>query len=104
MKIPRLMLAAALLFAAAGCAETGNVKATGPDSFLLTENYTRGLFESARDRAISRAGQYCYGIDRRVLVQEVTQGVGNEHGAGSAEVAFRCLYRGDPELQRAKPR
>jgi hypothetical protein len=41
-------------------------------------------------------------MDRRVLVDYVLQGLTNEHGGGSALVNFRCLSRGDPELQHPK--
>ena len=100
---PKPLAAVALLIVASGCAETGTVRVTGPDSYFLSENYSRGLFESARDRGVSRAGEYCFRTDRRLLVEYVLQGPTNEHGAGSAEVTFRCLYRGDPELHPAKP-
>jgi hypothetical protein len=95
------LVAVVLLAIAAGCAE-GGVKQVDADSYFLTENYSRGLFDGARQRAVTRAGQYCFQKDRRVLVDYVLQGPTNEHGAGSAEVTFRCLSRGDPELQHGK--
>jgi hypothetical protein len=103
MIAPKPVVAAALLVVAAGCGESGIVKETGPNSYFLSENYSRGLFDGARTRGMSRAGEYCFKTDRRVLIEYVLQGPTNEHGAGSAEVTFRCLYRGDPELQRANP-
>lgn len=105
MIAPRPLVAAALFAsAAAGCAgPPDDVKELGPNSYFLTENYGHGLFDSARQRAVSRAGQFCAKTDRRVLVDYVLQGHTNEHGAGSAEVNFRCLYRGDPELQLPSP-
>ena len=99
----RPLVAAALLAAAvAGCAGSGVARELEPNSYFLTENYSRGLFESAQQRAISRAADYCIKMDRRVLVDYLLQGPTNGHGAGSAEVNFRCLDRGDPELQRPK--
>jgi hypothetical protein len=103
MIAPKPLAAMALLVAVSGCADTGVVRETGPNSYFLSENYSRGLFESARDRGVSRAGEYCFKTDRRAIVEYVLQGPTNEHGAGSAAVTFRCLYRGDPELQPAKP-
>jgi hypothetical protein len=97
-----LVAAALLATTAAGCAESGVVKELEPNSYFLTENYSRGLFESAHQRGVSRAAEYCFKMDRRVLVDYVLQGPTNGHGAGSAEVNFRCLTRGDPELQRPK--
>jgi hypothetical protein len=105
MIAPRPLLAAAaalLATASAGCAESGVVKELEPNSYFLTENYSRGLFDGAQQRAMSRAAEYCIKMDRRVLVDFVLQGPTNGHGAGTAEVNFRCLGRGDPELQRPK--
>ena len=103
MIAPRPLVAAALLATAvAGCAESGVVKEVEPNSYFLTESYSRGLFDSAQQRAVSRAAEYCIKMDRRVLVDYVLQGPTNGHGAGTAEVNFRCLGRGDPELQRSK--
>ncbi len=91
---------AAVTVAAASCTERGDVERTGPDTYLVTENYSRGLFDDARNRAVIKAGEYCYRTYRRPLVQQVSQGSTTGHGAGSAKVTFRCLYRGDPELRR----
>jgi hypothetical protein len=101
MIAPKPLVAAGLLVAAVGCAETGVVKETGSNSYFLTESYSRGLFDNARDRGVSRAGNYCFKTDRRAVIDYVLQGP-TQHGAGSAEVTFRCLYRGDPELRGAK--
>jgi hypothetical protein len=95
-----LAAATLLAIAAAGCAEPGVVKQIEPNSYSLSENYSRGLFDSARQRGVSRAADFCFKMDRRVLVDYVLQGLTNGHGGGSAEVTFRCLNRGDPELQR----
>lgn len=89
----------AVVVAAGACAQDDGVQGTGANSYLLTENYSRGLFESARNKAVSRAGDYCFQMNRRVLILEVAHG-STWHGAGSVQVAFRCLYRGDPELPR----
>lgn len=95
-------MAVVLLAAVAACAGPDVVEETGPDSYFLTEPYSHGLFDSARDRAITRAGQYCLKTDRRALVEYVLRGPTNGHGAGSAIATFRCLFRGDPELHPAK--
>lgn len=97
-----LVAAALLATAVGGCAEAGAVKEVEPNSYFLTENYSRGLFESAQQRAKTRAAEYCFKMDRRVFVDYLLQGPTNGHGAGSAEVNFRCLHRGDPELQHPK--
>lgn len=103
MVAPRPLVAAVLLASAvAGCAAPDGVKELEPNSYFLTESFSHGLFDSARERAVSRAAQFCLKTDRRVLVDYVLQGHTNGHGAGSAEVNFRCLYRGDPELQRPR--
>jgi hypothetical protein len=88
--------------AAASCTQSEAIKETAPDTYFLSESFSRGLYDSAHDKAVSRAGDYCLKTDRRVLIDYVLQGPTNEHGAGSAVVSFRCLHRGDPELQHAK--
>jgi hypothetical protein len=95
-----LVAAALLATAAAGCAEQNVVKEVEPNSYYLSENYTRYLFDGARQKGISRAAQFCSKMDRTVLVDVVLRGPTNARGAGSATVNFRCLYPGDPELQR----
>jgi len=98
----RPLLAAALLATAAGgCAEPSVVQQLEDKSYFLTENYSRGLFDGARQAGVSRAAQYCLKTDRRVFVDYVLQGPTNGHGGGSAQVNFRCLNQSDPELQRA---
>jgi hypothetical protein len=93
--------AALLASAAAGCTELG-VKEVEPNSYFLTQDYSRFLFDSARQKGMSRAAEFCLKMDRRVLVDYVVRGPINKIGAGTAEVNFRCLYPGDPELQRTQ--
>jgi hypothetical protein len=105
MIAPRPLLAAALLAAAAaGCAEVedGVVKEVEPNSYFLSESYSRFLFDNAREKGMSRAAQFCLKMDRRVLVDYVVRGNANGIGAGSAKVNFRCLNRDDPELQHPR--
>jgi len=93
--------AALLASAAAGCAEPDLVKEVEPNSYFLTQDYSRFLFDGARQKGMSRAAEFCLKMDRRVLVDYVVRGPVNKIGAGTAEVNFRCLSQGDPELQRA---
>ena len=97
-----LVAAALLATAVAGCSDAGAVRELEPNSYHLSENYSRGLFDGARQSGVARATEFCIKKDRRVLVDYVLQGPTNEHGGGSAEVNFRCLTRGDPELQHPK--
>jgi hypothetical protein len=92
----------AVALAAAACTQGEAIKETAPNTYFLSESFSRGLYDGAHDRAVSRAGEYCLKTDRRVLVDYVVQSTTNEHGAGSAVVSFHCLHRGDPELQHAK--
>lgn len=98
----KLAVLATVLLPPTACVEPDDVAKIGSDTYFLSSNYYRGLFSSARNEAISRAGEYCEGIGRKVLIQKVSAGPTNEHGAGSAQVTFRCLYRADPELHRSK--
>ena len=98
----RYLAGAMLVLAGAGCAEPAAVQQTGPNSFFLSEIFLRGEFDAARARAVTRAGEYCVNMNRKILVEYVVQGPTNGHGAGTALVNFQCLYRSDPALQRAK--
>jgi hypothetical protein len=95
-------LLGAIAIAATACAQGDAVQESGPNTYFLSENFSRGLYAGAHDRAVTRASDYCFKKDRRVLVDYVLQSPTNEHGAGSAIVTFHCLSRGDPDLQREK--
>lgn len=73
----------------------------GPNTYLVTENYSRGLCDEARNRAVSRVSQYCFRMDRKVPIQKSCKGR-RISAAQEAPRSLLCLYQGNPELQRGK--
>lgn len=94
----RLTVLVAVL-ALAGCGtvtKTTGVQPMGPDTFSVASDALKP--STARSHALGQANAHCSAAGRDILVT-------NTRGAsvGSREVftvTFRCLAKGDPELQR----
>ena len=97
-------LSALLLFTA--CAQSSGVLKMGPDTYSVSAAAApaRGGYSEARKLALTEANQYCDQQGKEILVINVGTGTTNIHGAGSADITFRCLSKGDPELQRPEYR
>ena len=95
-------LAVAALLVLGGCAQSGGVMPMGPDTYTTSAAAApaRGGSSEARRLALSEANQHCAALSKEILVLDVSTATTNIHGAGSAEVTFRCLSPGDPELVR----
>ena len=84
----------------AGCAHSGVVK-TGPDTYMVANSewgFNSGSVEKAK--AVAEADKYCLNMGREILVINSTQ---NDVALGktpAAEVDFKCLQKGDPELTK----
>jgi hypothetical protein len=93
-------LSACLLLAA--CAQSSGVLKMGPDTYTVsaTAAPARGGSSEARKLALADANQYCAKLSQEILVTNIGTATTNVYGAGSADVTFRCLAKGDPELQR----
>jgi hypothetical protein len=85
-----------------GCAQSSGVLKLGPDTYTVSAAAApaRGGSSEARKIALTEANQHCTVMAKEILVTNVVTATTNVHGAGSAEVTFRCLALGDPELQR----
>ena len=104
---------AAVVMIAAGssligsCAHSGVVK-VGPDTYMIANSewgFTSGGYQAAK--AINEGAQYCTSIGREILVLNSSQNDVSFGKTPAAQVRFRCLLRGDPELTRPaaqKPR
>ncbi len=88
----------------AGCArsESSSVLKLRPDT------YTKSVWalpavggsSEARKIALSEANEYGAQLDKEILVINIATGRMKAPVAGKAEIAFRCLAKADPELQR----
>lgn len=85
-------ITAAMLAALCGCAFTSNVTPVGPDTYFVSARAApvRGGIEAARPMALQEASDYCTKLGKQVLVKSIDV----------ADVTFRCLAPGDPDLQR----
>ena len=99
-----LTLSTSVLLAA--CAQSSGVLKMGPDTFSVSAAAApaRGGYSEARKLALQEANQYCAQMGKEILVKNVGTATTNVYGAGSADVTFRCLSKGDPELQRPEYR
>lgn len=86
------------------CAHSGVVK-IGPDTYMIANSewgFTSGGYQQAK--AADEGSKYCASMGREILVLSST---GNDVSFGktpAAEVRFRCLLKGDPELTRPPAR
>jgi hypothetical protein len=83
-----------------GCVHSGVVK-VGPDTYMVAISdwaVTSGGYEKAK--AIGEGSKYCASIGREILVIDTTQNDMSFGRQAAAEVRFRCLLKGDPELTR----
>ena len=82
------------------CAHSGVVK-VGPDTYMIANSLwgvSSGGYVKAR--AIWEASNYCASIGREILIIGSTQNDMRFGIEAAAEVRFRCLLKGDPELTR----
>ena len=103
MKIAVAAIACLLLSA---CAQSSGVLKMGPDTYTVSAAAApaRGGSSEARRIALTEANQHCAQMGKEILVTNVGTATTNIYGAGSTEVTFRCLAKGDPDLQRPEYR
>ncbi len=95
-----IALSASILLTA--CAQSSGVLKMGPDTYSVSAAAApaRGGYSEARKLALVEANQYCAQVGKEILVTNIGTATTNVYGAGSADITFRCLSKGDPELQR----
>jgi hypothetical protein len=99
-EIGRVILASAVFALFDACAHSGVVK-VGPDTYMIANSewaITSGGYEKAK--AIGEGSKYCASIGREILVLSSNQNDMRFGKEAAAEVRFRCLLKGDPELTR----
>jgi len=82
------------------CAHSGVVP-MGPDSYLIANSewgFTSGSYQKAE--ALKEASEYCKSLGKEMLVVSINQNDVSWGKTPAAEVQFRCLSSGDPELRR----
>ena len=92
-----IVLAAATLSA---CSHSGVVP-IGPDTYMIANSewgFTSGGVQKAK--VMKEASDYCNSIGKRMLPISTSQNDVAWGKTPAAEVQFRCLSPGDPELQR----
>jgi hypothetical protein len=85
------------------CAHSG-VVAIGPDTYMIANSewgFTSGSYQKAQ--ALKEASAYCKGLGREMLPISTSQNDVSFGKTPAAEVQFRCLLPGDPELKRTAP-
>ena len=94
----RMMVGVCVLIA--GCAHSG-VVSIGPDTYMIANSewgFTSGSVQKAK--VMKEASEYCKSIDKEMLPVSTAQNDVAWGKTPAAEVQFRCLSHGDPELQR----
>ncbi|MGH9428860.1 MAG: hypothetical protein ACRD2L_21450 [Terriglobia bacterium] len=96
-----VILSAALLLLVA-CAQSSGILKLGPDTYTVSVHAApaRGGEPGARGLALTEAQSHCQSQDREILVTNLSSGRSTHLPGGTVEVTFRCLAKGDPELQR----
>lgn len=97
MKKIILIAAAAILSA---CAHSG-VVSIGPDTYMIANSewgFTSGGVQKAK--VMQEASDYCNSIGKKMLPISTHENDLEFGRTPAAEVQFRCLSPGDPELQR----
>jgi len=92
-----LITVAAMLSA---CAHSG-VVSIGPDTYMIANSewgFTSGGVQKAK--VMKEASDYCNSIGKQMLPISTSQNGVAWGKTPAAEVQFRCLAQGDPELQR----
>ena len=60
----------------------------------------RGGEIGAKQMAIAESSNYCTGLGREILVTNTSSKQASNVGAGSVDITFQCLARGDPGIRR----
>ena len=93
-----LYLGIAVLLTA--CAHSGIVP-TGPDTFMIANSewgFSSGGYQKAK--VMKEASEYCKSQGKEMLPITTSQNDVSFGKTPAAEVQFRCLSPGDPELKR----
>ncbi|HXZ50585.1 MAG TPA: hypothetical protein VEH51_01160 [Burkholderiales bacterium] len=73
----------------------------GPDTYVIANSewgFTSGSYQNAE--ALKEASEYCKGLGKEMLRISTSQNNVRWGKTPAAEVQFRCLSPGDPDLKR----
>jgi hypothetical protein len=91
-----------LPFFLAACAQSSGVLRMGPDTYSISVHAApaRGGEAGARNLALTEANTKCRSAGKEIMVTNISSGRSTHLPGGTVEVTFRCLAKGDPDLQR----
>lgn len=91
-----------LIVGLSGCAQSSGVLKMGPDTYTVSTHAApaRGGTSGAKSLSLTEANQYCAGMGKEIYVTNIETRPSSHLPGGTADVTFRCLAKGDPELQR----
>lgn len=100
MKSTLIFMVAVL--ALGGCAQSSGVLKMGPDTYTVSVHAApaRGGEAGARNLALTEANERCSREGREIMVTNIASGRSSHLPGGTVDVTFRCLAKGDPDLQR----
>lgn len=84
------------------CAQSSGVLKMGPDTYTVSVHAApaRGGESGARALALTDANERCTREGKEILVTNISSGRSTHLPGGTVDVTFRCLAKGDPDLQR----
>lgn len=86
-----------------GCAATSTgVQKLGPDTYTVSSQVVLGpgKANAARAAALKEAEQFCATLNKELVVDGYSTSGSAMSVTGDSEVRFKCLARGDRDLQR----
>jgi len=98
----RFLAVAVLLVAGlmAGCASVSPIVSVGPDTYMVSSS-SRVTESSLLKADLYRiAEEFCVAQNKRLMPVSSASSNAAVGRKGSAEIMFRCLCEGDPELKR----
>jgi hypothetical protein len=101
-KMNNYLSSAFLVLALSACAQSSGVLKMGPDTYTVSVHAApaRGGEVGAQNLALTDAGNYCTSMGKEILVTNTSSGASTHLRGGTVQITFRCLSKGDPELQR----
>lgn len=88
------------------CAQSSGVLKMGPDTYSVSVHAApaRGGEAGARNLALTEANQKCAAEGKEIVVTNIASGRSTHFPGGTVDVTFRCLAKGDRDLQRPEYR
>jgi hypothetical protein len=95
--IGAVLLAVGLL---AGCASVSPIMPVGPDTYMVSTTAPAAGGGNLKAELYQKAGEFCASQKKVLMPVAVASSDASFGKKGSAELTFRCLCEGDPELKR----